>query len=135
MLIEDKKHLENVAALVTDPDGQRELLQQDEEEDFLDEGMTIISIQMNRKLIAIKFNFNCNFYSQYSSAWKAHWCGLPSSAKISCLRSSIWSDGFLTRNVSEFAEVMSLIAKGKRTLGQSIQVRFHIEMHEDLFGK
>ncbi|KAL0832090.1 hypothetical protein ABMA28_001576 [Loxostege sticticalis] len=37
MLIEDKKHLENVAALVTDPDGQRELLQQDEEEDFLDE--------------------------------------------------------------------------------------------------
>lgn len=39
MLIEDKKHLENVTNLVTDPDGQRELLQQDEEEDFLDEGI------------------------------------------------------------------------------------------------
>ncbi|KAL4711404.1 hypothetical protein ACJJTC_016158, partial [Scirpophaga incertulas] len=37
MLVEDKKHLETVANLVTDPDGQRELLQQDEEEDFLDE--------------------------------------------------------------------------------------------------
>ncbi|KAI5631670.1 cation channel complex component UNC80 domain-containing protein [Phthorimaea operculella] len=37
MLVEDKKHIENVTNLVTDPDGQRELLQQDEEEDFLDE--------------------------------------------------------------------------------------------------
>lgn len=36
--MEDKKHLETVVNLVTDPDGQRELLQQDEEEDFLDEG-------------------------------------------------------------------------------------------------
>jgi hypothetical protein len=38
MLTEDKKHLETVAGLVTDAEGQRELLQQDEEEDFLDEG-------------------------------------------------------------------------------------------------
>ena len=38
MLIEDKKHVETVVNLVNDPDGQRELLQQDEEEDFLDEG-------------------------------------------------------------------------------------------------
>lgn len=38
MLNEDKKHLDTVVSLVTDPDGQRELLQQDEEEDFLDEG-------------------------------------------------------------------------------------------------
>ncbi|KAG6441335.1 hypothetical protein O3G_MSEX001738 [Manduca sexta] len=37
MLIEDKKHIDTVVNLVTDPDGQRELLQQDEEEDFLDE--------------------------------------------------------------------------------------------------
>ncbi|XP_013174007.1 PREDICTED: protein unc-80 homolog isoform X2 [Papilio xuthus] len=37
MLNEDKKHLDTVVSLVTDPDGQRELLQQDEEEDFLDE--------------------------------------------------------------------------------------------------
>ncbi|XP_047520925.1 protein unc-80 homolog isoform X3 [Pieris napi] len=37
MLIEDKKHLDTVVNLVSDPDGQRELLQQDEEEDFLDE--------------------------------------------------------------------------------------------------
>nr|XP_037867403.1 protein unc-80 homolog isoform X7 [Bombyx mori] len=37
MLIEDKKHIETVVNLVNDPDGQRELLQQDEEEDFLDE--------------------------------------------------------------------------------------------------
>ncbi|CAH2040543.1 unnamed protein product, partial [Iphiclides podalirius] len=37
MLMEDKKHLDTVVSLVTDPDGQRELLQQDEEEDFLDE--------------------------------------------------------------------------------------------------
>lgn len=42
MLTEDKKHLENVTALVTDPDGQRELLQQDEEEDFLDEGTQFV---------------------------------------------------------------------------------------------
>lgn len=38
MLAEDKKHVDAVANLVNDPDGQRELLQQDEEEDFLDEG-------------------------------------------------------------------------------------------------
>lgn len=38
MLVEDKKHIENVVSLVNDPDGQRDLLQQDEEEDFLDEG-------------------------------------------------------------------------------------------------
>ncbi|VVC92531.1 unnamed protein product [Leptidea sinapis] len=37
MLVEDKKHLDTVVSLVTDADGQRELLQQDEEEDFLDE--------------------------------------------------------------------------------------------------
>ncbi|KAJ8719024.1 hypothetical protein PYW07_016580 [Mythimna separata] len=37
MLIEDKKHIDTVVNLVNDPDGQRELLQQDEEEDFLDE--------------------------------------------------------------------------------------------------
>ncbi|KAH9639426.1 hypothetical protein HF086_002115 [Spodoptera exigua] len=37
MLIEDKKHVDTVVNLVNDPDGQRELLQQDEEEDFLDE--------------------------------------------------------------------------------------------------
>ncbi|XP_052748646.1 protein unc-80 homolog isoform X2 [Galleria mellonella] len=37
MLVEDKKHIDTVINLVTDPDGQRELLQQDEEEDFLDE--------------------------------------------------------------------------------------------------
>lgn len=41
MLIEDQKHLENVVNLVNDPDGQRELLQQDEEEDFLDEGTSL----------------------------------------------------------------------------------------------
>uniref|UniRef100_A0A2A4JBF5 Uncharacterized protein n=1 Tax=Heliothis virescens TaxID=7102 RepID=A0A2A4JBF5_HELVI len=39
MLIEDKKHIDTVVNLVNDPDGQRELLQQDEEEDFLDEGI------------------------------------------------------------------------------------------------
>lgn len=39
MLIEDKKHIETVTNLCNDPDGQRELLQQDEEEDFLDEGI------------------------------------------------------------------------------------------------
>lgn len=38
MLVEDKKHLETVVNLVSDSDGQRELFQQDEEEDFLDEG-------------------------------------------------------------------------------------------------
>ncbi|KAG7310085.1 hypothetical protein JYU34_004625 [Plutella xylostella] len=43
MLIEDQKHLENVVNLVNDPDGQRELLQQDEEEDFLDEASIRIS--------------------------------------------------------------------------------------------
>ncbi|XP_041968693.1 protein unc-80 homolog [Aricia agestis] len=37
MLNEDKKHIDTVVSLVSDPDGQRELLQQDEEEDFLDE--------------------------------------------------------------------------------------------------
>ncbi|XP_038219466.1 protein unc-80 homolog isoform X2 [Zerene cesonia] len=37
MLEEDKKHIDTVINLVSDPDGQRELLQQDEEEDFLDE--------------------------------------------------------------------------------------------------
>ncbi|XP_069357295.1 protein unc-80 homolog isoform X3 [Maniola hyperantus] len=37
MLNEDKKHIDTVVNLVNDPDGQRELLQQDEEEDFLDE--------------------------------------------------------------------------------------------------
>lgn len=39
MLVEDKKHIDQVVNLVSDPDGQRELLQQDEEEDFLDEGI------------------------------------------------------------------------------------------------
>lgn len=39
MLAEDRKHMDTVMNLVTDPDGQRELLQQDEEEDFLDEGL------------------------------------------------------------------------------------------------
>lgn len=38
MLVEDKKHIGTVTNLVMDADGQRELLQQDEEEDFLDEG-------------------------------------------------------------------------------------------------
>lgn len=38
MLVEDRKHIETVTNLVMDADGQRELLQQDEEEDFLDEG-------------------------------------------------------------------------------------------------
>lgn len=38
MLNEDRKHIDIVVNLVNDPDGQRELLQQDEEEDFLDEG-------------------------------------------------------------------------------------------------
>ena len=38
MLNEDRKHIDTVVNLVNDPDGQRDLLQQDEEEDFLDEG-------------------------------------------------------------------------------------------------
>ncbi|GBP89583.1 Protein unc-80 homolog [Eumeta japonica] len=37
MLVEDRKHFDQVANLVSDPDGQRDLLQHDEEEDFLDE--------------------------------------------------------------------------------------------------
>lgn len=41
MLIEDKKYMDQVVNMVSDPDGQRELLQQDEEEDFLDEGITL----------------------------------------------------------------------------------------------
>lgn len=41
MLIEDKKHIDAVINMVNDPEGQRELLQQDEEEDFLDEGTTM----------------------------------------------------------------------------------------------
>lgn len=46
MLIEDKKHIDTVVNLVNDPDGQRELLQQDEEEDFLDEGKSYRLIEL-----------------------------------------------------------------------------------------
>lgn len=49
MLEEDKKHLDTVVNLVSDPDGQRELLQQDEEEDFLDEGNLVQPIDSRLK--------------------------------------------------------------------------------------
>lgn len=38
MMQEDRQHASQVVTMVTDPERQKELLQQDEEEDFLDEG-------------------------------------------------------------------------------------------------
>lgn len=37
---EDRQHTAQVVSMVTDPEKQKELLQQDEEEDFLDEGIS-----------------------------------------------------------------------------------------------
>lgn len=56
MLTEDKKYIDNVANIVTDPDGQRDLLQQDEEEDFLDEGI-LLQIEVYSMLVTNKVQF------------------------------------------------------------------------------
>jgi hypothetical protein len=38
MIAQDKQHVNNIVAMVTDEARQKELLLEDEEEDFLDEG-------------------------------------------------------------------------------------------------
>jgi hypothetical protein len=44
MVQEDKQHVANIVSMVTDESRQKELLVEDEEEDFLDEGWKIIDI-------------------------------------------------------------------------------------------
>lgn len=39
MILQDKQHVTNIVTMVTDEAKQKELLLQDEEEDFLDEGV------------------------------------------------------------------------------------------------
>jgi hypothetical protein len=43
MVHEDKQHVANIVSMVTEECQQKELLMEDEEEDFLDEGWRIIS--------------------------------------------------------------------------------------------
>lgn len=44
MLIREKQNYDKVDASLNDPDKQNELVQQDEEEDFLDEGKTMLEL-------------------------------------------------------------------------------------------
>jgi hypothetical protein len=43
MMHEDKQHVANIVSMVTEEGRQKELLVEDEEEDFLDEGLTVIN--------------------------------------------------------------------------------------------
>lgn len=51
---EDRQHTAQVVSMVTDPEKQKELLQQDEEEDFLDEGNSHIK-QINNHMSLVVF--------------------------------------------------------------------------------
>lgn len=52
MINEDKSHHNHILNLVTDENKQKELLIQDEEEDFLDEGLCVLN-RFVLKLITI----------------------------------------------------------------------------------
>jgi hypothetical protein len=43
MMHEDKQHVANIVSMVTEECRQKELLVEDEEEDFLDEGLAVIN--------------------------------------------------------------------------------------------
>jgi len=44
MMHEDKQHVANIVSMVTEECRQKELLIEDEEEDFLDEGLRVINV-------------------------------------------------------------------------------------------
>ncbi|CAG4970497.1 unnamed protein product [Parnassius apollo] len=91
MLEEDKKHLDNVVSLVTDPDGQRELLQQDEEEDFLDEA----SIRIPGKTIGAECPralrlVACTLLFEITAFLRETYQNLPKSSRSSLKERGPW---------------------------------------------
>ncbi|CAK1579375.1 unnamed protein product [Parnassius mnemosyne] len=91
MLEEDKKHLDNVVSLVTDPDGQRELLQQDEEEDFLDEA----SIRIPGKTIGAECPralrlVACTLLFEITAFLRETYQNLPKSSRCSLKERGPW---------------------------------------------
>jgi hypothetical protein len=44
MMHEDKQHVANIVSMVTEECRQKDLLLEDEEEDFLDEGLRVINV-------------------------------------------------------------------------------------------
>lgn len=54
---EDRQHVSQVVSMVTDPERQKELLQQDEEEDFLDEGTLLKKSHRSAIIIYNMFYF------------------------------------------------------------------------------
>lgn len=76
MLNEDRKHIDTVVNLVNDPDGQRELLQQDEEEDFLDEGINfdeltcgVLHVLLGRRLQRYSHKTNVHIYTYHTQTF------------------------------------------------------------------
>lgn len=55
MMQEDKQHMQQVVSLVTDPEKAKELLKQEEEEDFLDEGKIFIAFYCFKVIFIIFF--------------------------------------------------------------------------------
>lgn len=88
MLNEDRKHIDTVVNLVNDPDGQRELLQQDEEEDFLDEGINfnvltcgVLHVLLGRCLQRYSHKTNVHIYIYHTQTFTRKrdsnmWCAV-----------------------------------------------------------
>lgn len=75
MLLREKQNHDKVDATLNDPDKQNELMLQDEEEDFLDEGIFIEVVD--------KFSVSYKYsrYSNYSIS-ESGWQQLPTGVKI-----------------------------------------------------
>lgn len=75
MLLREKQNHDKVDATLNDPDKQNELMLQDEEEDFLDEGIFIEVV--DKFSVSYKYSRYSN-YSISESGWKQ----LPTGVKI-----------------------------------------------------
>lgn len=103
MIVEDKENESLITSMVTDEAMQKELLLQDEEEDFLDEGSSLshmsahlygFDIFSKHKRVRFELSFGATSY------------GLQSSTR---------NHRFLARNVPELTKVFAALKQGATT--------------------
>lgn len=104
MIVEDKENESLITSMVTDEAMQKELLLQDEEEDFLDEGSSL-SHQMSAHLYGFDI-FSKHKRVRFELSFGATSYGLQSSTR---------NHRFLARNVPELTKVFAALKQGATT--------------------
>ena len=126
LLLEDKQNVDQVIATVSDENKQRDLIIEDEEEDFLDEGDFSRSDENHHERTTK--HVRCRF-----SQHKRLRIAMSDSVAPYSLYSTSGSDSVLTRNLPNVAQVQTSDEGTAATLGKDVQQRGESTMEHGTF--